>query len=397
MRIVIAPDSFKGSLTAVEAATAMAEGVASEVPETEIRLYPIADGGEGTVAALVQAAQGILVTDRVTGPLGEMVNATWGLIHEGRTAVIEMAQASGLTLVPPEKRNPMFTTTYGTGELIRRALDRGCRKFIIGIGGSATNDGGAGMAQALGVSLRDEDGQELPFGGAALLRLHKVDVSRLDDRVRQAEFFVACDVNNPMVGAQGAAAVYGPQKGATPAMVEELDKALANYADKIAAVLGVAVASVPGAGAAGGLGGGLVAFLEARLERGIHVVAGAVGLEDAIQHADLVITGEGQVDGQTLCGKAVHGVVEMAHKHGVPVVVLGGAVRPSAATLGEKYTGVSVLSLVNEPMSLEYAMANAASLLRRATALCLRLLNTGMMLEAKRRRDRDKQVDRRLP
>lgn len=380
MRIVIAPDSFKGSLSAIEAANAMAAGVLQVWPQAELTLCPIADGGEGTVAALVQAAHGSLVSETVTGPLGQAVTATWGFIHGGRTAVIEMAQASGLTLVPPQQRNPLVTTTYGTGELIKRALDRGCRRFIIGIGGSATNDGGAGMAHALGVSLRDASGRELPFGGAALAGLTEIDISGLDPRVKEAEFVVACDVDNPMVGPQGASAVYGPQKGATPAMVAELDAALAIYAEKMAAVLGVAVANMPGAGAAGGLGGGLVAFLGARLERGIQVVSAAVGLEEIIRQADLVITGEGQVDGQTLCGKAVHGVVEIAHRYGIPAIVLGGAVRPSADALCEAFGSVSVLSIVNEPMSLEHAMANAASLLQSATARGLRLIKTGMVL-----------------
>ena len=383
MRIVIAPDSFKGSLTAIEAATAMAEGVASVWPKAHLTLCPIADGGEGTVASLVKAAHGTLVSESVTGPLGDKVNATWGLIHNGRTAVIEMAQASGLTLVPRDKRNPLATTTFGTGELIGRGLDRGCRRFIIGIGGSATNDGGAGMAQALGVSLRDASARELPSGGAELARLDHIDVSGLDARVKQAEFIVACDVDNPMVGPQGASAVYGPQKGATPAMVAELDAALKHYAAKVNETLGMAIAGMPGAGAAGGLGGGLVAFLDARLEPGIQVVAAAVGLEEIIRQADLVITGEGQVDGQTLRGKAVHGVAEIAHRHGIPTVVLGGAIRPAADLLCETFSNVCLLSIINEPMNVEYAMSNAASLLSGATTQCLRLIKTGMVLGAR--------------
>lgn len=380
LRIVIAPDSFKGSLSAVEATEHIVLGVRSVFADAEIVERPIADGGEGTVEAFVRATCGELKYAQVTGPLGQPVRAHWGLISSGSTSVIEMASASGLTLVPVSERNPLLTTTYGTGELIRTALDHGCRHFIIGIGGSATNDGGAGMAQALGVKLLDHEGHDLPFGGASLALLHRVDASGLDPRVRQATFVVACDVDNPLVGPRGASAVYGPQKGATPHMVAALDAALLHYALVLKQQLGVDVSFLPGAGAAGGLGGGLVAFLGAELTRGIAVVSEALHLEEAIGGADLVITGEGQVDGQTLFGKAVHGVAELAKKHGVPVVVLGGSVFPSAYRLYDEFPVVAAQSIISSPMSLEEAMSNAGTLLREATRSAMRLLHAGMTM-----------------
>lgn len=383
LRIVIAPDSFKGSLSAVEATEHIALGVRSIFADADILERPIADGGEGTVEAFVRAAGGELKQAPVTGPLGEPVMAQWGIIPIGPTAVIEMASASGLTLVPGYQRNPLITTTYGTGELISHALDYGCRRFIIGIGGSATNDGGAGMAQALGVRLLDEEGKDLPFGGASLSRLHRVDVTGLDPRVKESVFTVACDVDNPLVGPRGASAVYGPQKGATPEMVVTLDRALGHYAEVLRQQLSADICSLPGAGAAGGLGGGLVAFLGANLSRGITVVAQALRLDDTIKGADLVITGEGQVDGQTLFGKAVHGVAELARKHGVPVVVLGGAVLPSAEQLYDDFTVVVAQSIVNRPMSLEEAMANAGTLLTEAARNSMRLINAGLRMGSK--------------
>ncbi|MGB9859376.1 MAG: glycerate kinase, partial [Moorellaceae bacterium] len=271
-RIVIAPDSFKESLDAPQVAAAIAAGIKRVLPEVETVEVPLADGGEGLTTTLVAATGGRLMTATVTGPLGEPVTAKWGILGDGRTAVIEMAQASGLPLVPKEKRNPLYTTTYGTGELIRQALEEGCRRLIVGIGGSATNDGGAGMAQALGVKLLDQSGQDIPWGGIGLERLARIEMQDLDPRVKEAEILVACDVDNPLCGPRGASAVYGPQKGATPEMVRRLDAALAHLADIIARDLGLQVRDLPGAGAAGGLGAGLVAFLGATLRRGIELV-----------------------------------------------------------------------------------------------------------------------------
>ncbi len=299
MHIVIAPQSLKGSLTAYEAGQAIASGVRAILPEAEIDIIPIADGGEGTVQALVDATNGTLLHQTVTGPLGEPVTAFFGLLGDGTTAVIEMASCAGLPLVPPAKRNPRITTTYGVGELIKAALDRGCRHFIIGIGGSATNDGGAGMAQALGTQLQTEAGQEIERGGAALATLTHISLAHLAPRIQEATVDVACDVNNPLCGPLGASAVYGPQKGATPQMVAELDAALAHYAEIIERELGIAVKDVPGAGAAGGLGAGLLTFLHARLRPGAQIVLEATQLAQHLQTADLVITAEGQIDALT--------------------------------------------------------------------------------------------------
>jgi len=272
------------------------------------------------------------------------------------------------------------TTTFGTGQLIAQALERGCRDFVIGIGGSATNDGGVGMAEALGARFLDADGNMLPPGGGSLARLHHIDLSKLDARIRESEITVACDVTNPLCGPLGAAAVYGPQKGASAAMVRILDANLRHLAQCIKAQLGVDVVDLAGGGAAGGLGAGLVAFLGARLEKGFPVVSRAVGLEEAIARAALVITGEGQVDGQTLFGKAVHGVAELARRYDVPVIVLGGAVQPEASQLYEKFTVVAVQSIVNAPMDLDAAMANAAELLEQSAERCLRLVRLGVRL-----------------
>src|SRR5713226_298521 len=281
MRIVIAPQSLKGSLTAAEAGQAIARGVLAVYPEADLDIVPVADGGEGTVQALVDATGGKIVQQIVTGPLGEPVIAFFGLLGDGRTAAIEMAAAAGLPLVPPELRDPRITTTYGVGELILAALDRGCRHFIIGIGGSATNDGGAGMAQALGASLLTDKGTEIVFGGAALATLSHISLAGLDPRLQECSVEVACDVTNPLCGPTGASAVYGPQKGATPEMVVKLDRALAHYAEIIEQDLGVSVRDIPGAGAAGGLGAGLIAFLHATLRPGAQIVFEAIHLEES--------------------------------------------------------------------------------------------------------------------
>ncbi len=315
MRIVIAPQSLKGSLTAAEAGAAIAEGVRAVYPEAECVIVPVADGGEGTVQALVDATGGEIVLQTVTGPLGEPVEAFFGLLGNGETAAIEMAACAGLPLVQRERRDPRITTTYGVGELILAALERGCHHFIIGIGGSATNDGGAGMAQALGVSLQTNEGAEIARGGAALATLAHIDTSTLDARLSDCQFEVACDVNNPLCGPTGATAVYGPQKGATPEMVAQLDAALANYAEVIERDLGLSVKDIPGAGAAGGLGAGLIAFLHATLRPGAQIVLEAVHLEEQLPGADLVITAEGQLDAQTAYGKSVGAVAELAKRY----------------------------------------------------------------------------------
>jgi len=377
VKIILAPDSFKGSLTAVAAAEAMRQGVLDALPEADAIALPMADGGEGTVDALVAATGGRLVRRRVTGPLGDPVEAAFGLLGDGQTAAIEMAAASGLLLVPEGRRNPRVTTTFGTGELIRTALDLGVRRVVIGIGGSATNDGGVGMAQALGARFLKADGSEVGRGGAALLELERIDLSGLDPRLAESEILVACDVDNPLTGPQGASAVYGPQKGAGPEEVVLLDRALTRLADVAARSLGRDPRSNPGAGAAGGLGYGLMAFLGAGLRRGIDLVMAANGLERLLPGTSLVITGEGRTDGQTLAGKVVLGVARAAARHGVPVVVLSGAVTPDAdRLLAEGVT--ALLSTATGPMPLEEAMDRAGELLRRAAAHTLRLARLRM-------------------
>jgi glycerate kinase len=365
MRFVIAPDSFKGSASAREVAQAIAEGLKAALPDAVCDLVPMADGGEGTVDALVAATGGRIVSVRVTGPLGEPVDSFFGILGDGETAVIEMAAAAGLHLVPPEKRNPMVTTTYGVGELMRAALDAGCRRLIIGIGGSATNDGGAGMAQALGVRLLDEQGNEIGFGGGALERLARLDLSDFDRRVWDAEILVACDVTNPLTGPNGASAVYGPQKGATPEMVRQLDANLRHYAAVLQRDLGVEVETVAGAGAAGGLGAGLLAFCRAQLRRGVELVIHAVRLPERVQKADLVITGEGCLDFQTGFGKVPHGVAQVAKRYGKSVIALVGQLGEGAERC--RQWGIDAcFPILSKPMSEQEAMANAIPLLRRA-------------------------------
>ncbi len=382
MRILVAPDSFKGSLTAAEAAAAMGRGVRAALPGAAVYPLPMADGGEGTVDALVAATGGERLTSLVRGPLGDQVSANWGLLGDGETAVIEMAAASGLLLVPPERRDPRVTSTYGTGELLLHALDRGARRIIIGIGGSATNDGGAGMLQALGARLLAADGSELPPGGAALLALDRIELSGLNPRLTQAELLVACDVTNPLTGPQGASAVYGPQKGATPEMVALLDRALTRWADLMAAQTGRDVRDLPGAGAAGGLGAGLIGFLAATIRPGIDLVGEAAGLDRLLAQVDLVLTGEGRTDGQTLSGKVPLGVARRAAAQGVPVVVISGALTADAALLHDR--GIAaLLSTADGPLSLEAAMAQAAELLERATAEAVRLIGLGRGLGMK--------------
>jgi glycerate 2-kinase len=341
MRVVVAPQEYKGTLTAAEAAAAMADAVRRVLPGADVLVLPLADGGPGTVAAIAEAVGGSTRTTNVTGPLGAKVNAEWGLLEGGESAppprrqaesltprsvaVIEMAAAAGLLLVAESARDLRIATTYGVGELILAALDGGCRRMIVGLGGSATNDGGAGMAQALGVRLLDAHGHELRPGGAALARLDRIDVSGIDARVSACEVLGATDVRNPLCGPEGASIVYGPQKGASPEVARELDEALRRYADVIEGDLGVSVAEIPGAGAAGGLGAGLIAFLGATIRPGIDVIAEAVGLAERIRGADLVLTGEGRLDGQTAFGKTVAGVARIARAEGVPVIVVPGA------------------------------------------------------------------------
>lgn len=362
MRILLAPDSFKGSLTALEVARALKRGLKRADPYLDIDILPMADGGEGTVRSLTDATGGKILKKRATGPLGDKVQAFFGILGDGRTAVIEMAAASGLPLIPAEKRNPLQTTTYGTGELIKAALDEGCEKLIIGIGGSATNDCGIGMAGALGVRFLNASGEEVPLVGGALQDIESIDLSGLDSRVSTAEIQVACDVDNPLYGENGAAYVYGPQKGATPAMVEELDRGLRHLAGVMERDLGIKVAELPGAGAAGGLGAGLVAFLGAELKPGMDIVIEATGLEERVRKADLVITGEGAIDAQTINGKVPVGVARVAKKYSLPVIGIAGTIGDGAAKVYE-YGIDALFSIIRSPVSLEEAVGNSAGLL----------------------------------
>jgi len=374
MPIVIAPDSFKGSLTSAEVAEAMAKGVRRVLPQADLTLLPLSDGGEGLVDSLVVASGGKLLEFDVTGPLGTPVTAKMGLMGNGQTAVIEMAQASGLILVAENKRNPLVTTTFGTGELIKKALELGCTHLIIGIGGSATNDGGMGMAQALGFRFLDDQGTPLVHGGGELARLAKIDASGKDPRLENVTIEVACDVNNPLTGPQGAAHIYGPQKGATPEMVEFLDAALANYDQVLQRDLGQDVGKVPGAGAAGGLGAGLMALLGGTLVSGIELVLDVLRFDEKVRGARLVLTGEGKFDAQSAFGKVPMGVAHRARALGVPVVVVAGSALPSAEILHRE--GVTAyFSILNQPMSLEDAMKHGAELVEYQVAEIVRLFS----------------------
>lgn len=372
MKIVLAPDSYKGSLTAQEACEAMAIGIKRVIPEARIIKVPMADGGEGTVQSLVDATGGRVQAQEVFGPLGDRVTARYGIIGD-RTAVLEMAEASGLNLIPGQRRNPLLTSTYGTGELIRAALNRGCRNFIIGIGGSATNDGGAGMAQALGARLLDKNGEELPQGGGSLDRLCSIDIAGLDYRIKESRFTVACDVDNPLCGPEGASCVFGPQKGADPDMVRQLDRNLEHYSQVICRDLGKQVRDLPGAGAAGGLGAGMMAFLNAGLKPGVEIVIEAVGLEEKLAGADLVITGEGCCDAQTVRGKTPFGVLMAANKAKVPVIIIAGTVGRGAEEL-YSYGAVGLFPIVDRPMTLERAVQEAGSLLTNASERIIRVI-----------------------
>lgn len=327
MKFVIAPDSFKESLTALEVATAIETGFKRVFPDADYVKLPMADGGEGTVQSLVDATQGKLIECEVTAPLGDKVKSFFGLSGDGKTAIIEMAAASGLHLVPPEKRNPLLTTSYGTGELIKLALDLGVESFILGIGGSATNDGGVGMLQALGMQCLDSQDKPIGFGGAELANIVKIDVQQLDPRLQQVHIEVACDVNNPLCGECGASAIFGPQKGATPEMVKQLDAALSHFAEIAERNCGKQIRDQAGAGAAGGMGGGLLLLPSVQLKAGIQIVLDRLHLIDYVKDADVVITGEGRIDAQSIMGKTPIGVARTAKQFNKPVIAIAGCLR----------------------------------------------------------------------
>ncbi|MDK2866328.1 MAG: glycerate 2-kinase [Clostridiales bacterium] len=370
-KIIIASDSFKGSLSTIQVAEAVACGVRRVYPDAVIKTFPVADGGEGTLDSILSAGDGERVTTAVHDPLGRIIQADYGILKDG-AAMIEMATASGLTRLTANERNPMIASTYGTGELILDALNRGCRKFYIGIGGSATNDGGAGMARALGVKCLDAEGNELPPGGAALRNLHRIDIGNMDDRIAESEFTVLSDVDNPLCGIKGASCVYGQQKGATEEMIADLDRALYQFGKIIARDLGTDVLEKTGAGAAGGLGAGLMAFCGASLMPGVTAILSLLDIEQAMSDCSLVITGEGQMDYQTAYGKAPVGIAKLAKKYQIPVVAIVGG-------RGDGYEKVfecgidAVFSIVNRPMTLEEAMIKSTVLVTDCAENIMRL------------------------
>lgn len=376
MKIVIAPDSYKESLSALEVATAIEQGFREIWPDADYIKLPVADGGEGTVQAMVEATAGRIIHVDVTGPLGESVKGFYGLSGDERSAFIEMAAASGLELVPPAKRNPLITTSRGTGELIRHALDAGVKHIIIGIGGSATNDGGAGMVQALGAKLLNAEGESLGQGGGELDRLAKIDISELDKRLKTCRIEVACDVTNPLTGDDGASAVFGPQKGATPEMIVRLDNGLHHYARIIQHDLDVDVLKLAGGGAAGGMGAALYAFCGAELRRGIEIVTDALHLDEHVKDADLVITGEGRIDSQTINGKVPVGVAKVAKRYNKPVIGIAGSLMADVGVVHEHGLD-AVFSVIFTICSLEDALENAGENVRLTARNVAAVLKAG--------------------
>jgi glycerate kinase len=375
MNILVAPDSFKDSLSASEASRIISEAISALIPSASIRQIPISDGGEGLLEALLTPLQGTLVSVSVKDPLHRTIEASYGLVDQGKTAIIEMATASGLELLSIEERNPLITSTYGTGELIKDALDKGCTKIIIGLGGSATNDGGMGMIKALGGLFLDQNQQEIEEGGGALNTLYSIDLSGLDKRLQHVEIICACDVSNPLTGTSGASYVYAKQKGASEDMLVVLDSNLSNYAAVIKASLNKDLEHIPGTGAAGGTAIGLLAFLDATLVPGIDLITELLQLEKHIKEAQLVVTGEGKIDVQTLHGKTIMGIASLAKKHGVPVLVFTGSIGQGISEIYDQ--GVTaIFSIVNKPMSLETAIKNATKLLHASVTNVFTSLNT---------------------
>ncbi|MGN1402341.1 MAG: glycerate kinase [Bacillus sp. (in: firmicutes)] len=376
LKIVIAPDSFKGSMSSFTAAQAIEEGVLAALGKAETVLMPVADGGEGTMDSLVAATGGRLIPVQVTDPLLRPVDAAYGVLGDGKTCVIEMASSSGICLLDDNELDPMRTTTYGTGELIKKALDDGFRSFILAIGGSATNDGGAGMLQALGMRLLDSSGESIGYGGGELREAVEIDDTHFDVRVAASDFVIASDVQNPLVGLNGASFVYGPQKGASVEEVGILDRNLSHLADLIELKTGLRLHEQPGAGAAGGIGAAFQAFFPSRTERGIEVVMKYAGLARKMAGADCVITGEGQTDFQTASGKTPMGVAKLAKEFGLPVFVLAGSV---GSGIGElyKYGVTSIQSIINRPMSLQEAMEKGPELLKDAAEQVMRTYFSG--------------------
>jgi glycerate kinase len=376
LRILVAPNAFKESLSAIDAARAIAKGVRRGLPKAHVTEIPIADGGDGTLEAVISGTGGRILKARVVGPLGNRITAEYGITGDGKTAVIEMSRASGLALVPAEKRNPMRTTSFGTGQLICAALDRGVNQILLGIGGSATVDGGIGALQALGVSFLDRQGKPVGHGGAGLLAIESIDLSHVPPGLKQVDVLVACDVDNPLTGPKGAAAVFGPQKGATPVMVKQLDHALARLATLIARTTGRQVERIPGAGAAGGIAGSFLGLLGAKLRPGSELVFDLLKLDKIVPKMDWVITGEGQIDFQTQFGKGPGMLAKLAARHGVPVVGIAGSIADNAGKLaGKGFT--ALFSITNRPMDLATAMQGAPQLMEKIAEQVARMIRGG--------------------
>lgn len=374
-KIILAPDSFKGSLSSPRICEIMSKEISKFYPQARILQFPMADGGEGILQVLIKATGGRMLNKQVTDPLGRSIRAYWGILRDGRTAIIEMAAASGLNLLSRDERDPLNATTFGTGQLIKAALDEGCRKIIIGIGGSATNDGGAGMAQALGARLLDDTGREIGWGGQNLISLRSIDLTAMDPRLKETEVVAASDVNNPLCGPEGATAVYAPQKGCPAEMISFLDKALHHYASVIKTEMQLDVLEVPGSGAAGGFGAGVLAFLNGKLRPGVDIVLEYTGFEEALADKErtLILTGEGEINFQTIRGKVPCGIARAAKKHGIPVIAVVGGIGPGAELVYEQ--GIdAIFSIVPGPSSLQEAIANAEENLKEATQRLCRIL-----------------------
>lgn len=373
MKILIAPDSFKDCLPASEVALSIELGILKVFPDAEIIKIPLADGGEGTVEALVNATGGKIINIQVHDPLMRKIDSFFGILGNRKTAIIEMAAASGIELLTEKERNPWLTTTFGTGELIKAALDFGCQTILIGIGGSATVDGGAGMVQALGVELLDKQNKSIAKGGKGLAQLNTINTDTLDVRLKGEKIWVACDVKNPLLGKNGAAKVYGPQKGANPEIINKLEQNLAHYSEVIETQLGIAIANIPGTGAAGGLGAGFMAFLNAELKPGFELISEIVHLAEQIVNADLVITAEGKIDYQTRFGKTPAGVAGIAKNFNKPLLAFAGSLGPRVESLNE-LGFTSIIPITDKPMSLQESITNAGELLQDAAERTMRIL-----------------------
>ena len=380
MNILISPQSYKGSISALNTAKAISIGVKNVLPEANTIILPVADGGDGTLETLVDVSNGQIKPCKVLDPLGVLIDSNWGGMGDNNTAVIEMAKMSGLALVEPEKRNPMFTTTYGLGETIKPALDEGYRDFIIGIGGSATNDGGVGMAQALGGLFLDSSGEQIKYGAEGLSKLVKIDLSNMDDRLQETKFLVASDVTNPLLGELGASAVYGPQKGASKEMIPILEKAMINYVDVAKKSLELDVSEVPGSGAAGGLGAGLMMFVNAELKPGVDIVLDKINFNKYLNNIDLVITGEGQMDYQTVYNKAPYGVALRAKKFDIPVIGISGSLGDSFQDVNDN--GIDAVTSISQgAMNLDQLTASVSELIIESTEQVMRFIKVGSKLD----------------